>query len=58
MKKSILNLGKFLNKEEQKRIKGAIIPCGNFIGNTGQQCLTNSDCWKGVCHNRCCNTVV
>lgn len=60
MKKSISNLGKVLNKEAQKNINGALISrCGRYIGDTGETCISHSDCSSGsVCHNRCCNTAV
>ena len=41
MKKQILNLGKALNKAEQKQINGGYMP----------ECYTNEDCNQGeVCH--------
>ncbi len=59
MKKSILNLGRALNKEAQKSINGGLISrCGNYIGDTGAYCFSHSDCDEGVCHNKCCNTAV
>jgi hypothetical protein len=63
MKKQILNLGKALNKAEQKQIIGGVAgPCSTeVVGNTGKRCLVDSDCLQGympVCFNGCCNTAV
>jgi len=66
MKKSILNLGRALNKAQQKEINGGIkLPtlCNGYIGDTGQTCTTHSDCTVSaedlpVCFRGCCNTIV
>lgn len=41
MKKSILNLGKQLNKVEQKKIKGGSDLC-EAIGDNGPQCYSDN----------------
>ena len=47
MKKSILNIGKALNRIEQKQINGGGGSCPNDpygTGHTGQSCNTTADC--------------
>ncbi|MEO9571165.1 MAG: hypothetical protein ABJH82_12550 [Polaribacter sp.] len=51
MKKSILNLGKALSKEEQKEITGK-------GGHSPEFCSANSDCSPGLgcCEGECMTT--
>ena len=44
MKKQILNLGKALNKTEQKEINGGKVACGTFTGS----CSSARDCWNAT----------
>ncbi len=47
MKKQILNLGKLLNKKQQKQINGG------FLG--GENCISDGDCQKGfICNCSIC----
>lgn len=50
MKKQFLNLGKALNKTEQKQIFGGERePAGMDPGEPCSSCSVNSDCNSGVC---------
>ncbi|CAL2104707.1 conserved protein of unknown function [Tenacibaculum sp. 190130A14a] len=59
MKKSILNLGKSLNKAEQKAVNGGF---GNTCGGFGSYYVNNcNDCVNNIlpgaptfCRNNCC----
>jgi len=48
MKKQFINLGKALNKAEQKQIMGGTMP---YDGGPCSACSTNSNCNSGVCAN-------
>lgn len=59
--KRLLKLGKALNRAEQKMINGGLYTFCNYVGDTGQRCVYNSDCTgpgNPVCFHGCCNTVV
>jgi len=67
MKKSILNIGKALNKAEQKQISGGSLSLAlcKGLGRNGQMCNTSADCivskiWASpVCDaSGCCNYVI
>ena len=52
MKKSILNLGKTLNKAEQKSINGGVSPCGPlggtiFLARSEESCALIPGIWSG-----------
>jgi len=63
MKKSILNLGKALNKTEQKQINGGVNPTGCAPGSpiyfqSGTCCVfpsptTGQNCWGQIVNNYC-----
>ncbi|MDY0780819.1 hypothetical protein [Tenacibaculum sp. IB213877] len=48
MKKSILNLGKTLNKDEQKLINGGVPPKRCDLPDH-TPCPGGGWCWKGIC---------
>lgn len=48
MKKSILNLGKELSKNEQKSINGGKRACNLSLPNYG--CAANQCCSSGICY--------
>ncbi len=61
MKKSILNLGKAINKTEQKEIIGGIIPGGTCNGFEMHKVNHCNECVNTIlpgaptlCHNNCC----
>ncbi|WP_074406865.1 MULTISPECIES: hypothetical protein [Aquimarina] len=49
MKKSLLNLGRFLHRDEQKHIKGGHMDMSS--DNCKDECETSADCPSGqACH--------
>jgi len=51
MKKQFLNLGKALNKAEQKQINGGLHELKFDDGEPCSACTSNSGCNSGVCAN-------